>query len=55
MSTINVAILHGIGKNEIGYADDLIKGIEKQFKAYIQKITGQPDDGMPKLNFKPIV
>ena len=55
MSKINVAIIHGIGKNEIGYADDLIKGVEKEFKGYIKGMTGQQDDGMPKLSFKPIV
>ena len=55
MPKINIAILHGIGKNEIGYADDLIKGIEKEFKAYLKEISGRPDDGAPKLNFRPIV
>lgn len=29
MDKINIAILHGIGKNEVGYADDFIKGIHK--------------------------
>lgn len=55
MEKINVAILHGIGKNEIGYADDLITGIEKEFKACLEKLGGLPDDGTPKFNFKPIV
>lgn len=55
MSNINVVIIHGIGKNEVGYADDLIKGIEKEFKTCIKEITGQSDDGMPKITFKPIV
>jgi len=52
---INVVILHGIGKNEIGYADDLVKGTEKEFKNCLKEITGQADDGVQKLTFKPIV
>lgn len=55
MSVINAAFLHGVGKNEIGYADDLIKGIGKEFKRYIKEMSGQPDDGTPKIIFKPIV
>lgn len=53
MPHLNIAILHGIGKNEIGYADDLIKGIEKEFKRIFQET--KPGEDIPKLNFRPIV
>ncbi len=55
MSHINIAILHGIGKNEIGYADDLIKGIEKEFNAHLKELTGKPDDETTRLRFRPII
>ncbi|MCR4337025.1 MAG: DDHD family phospholipase [Candidatus Omnitrophica bacterium] len=55
MAHINIVILHGIGKNEIGYADDLVKGIEKEFNTFLERITGQADNGTVKLIFKPIV
>ncbi|MFH1441701.1 MAG: hypothetical protein ABIH18_06675, partial [Candidatus Omnitrophota bacterium] len=55
MTAINVAILHGIGKNEIGYADDLENGIRKEFNAYLKKTTGLSDENTVKLVFRPIV
>ena len=54
MSHINIAILHGIGKNEIGYADHLIKGIETEFNHCFNK-RNKPAGDIPTLRFRPIV
>ena len=55
MSDIFVAILHGIGKNEAGYADQLIRGVRKEFTARIRKIAGEEAAGEARIAFKPIV
>lgn len=52
---LNIAILHGIGRNELGYADALIKGIEKEFALRIQKMEGPGGAAAPKLNIRQIV
>jgi len=55
MTDIPVVILHGIGKNEPGYADALIRGLQKEFTARVRKLAGAEAAAEARLTFKPIV
>ena len=51
---LKLLILHGIGINDVTYADDLVKGIEQEFKAELAK-AGVKDDGSARLVIQPTV
>lgn len=55
MAKINIAIVHGIGINTVGYADALIKGIAQQFNAAIRRERATSQDYTDQLNFVPVV
>ncbi len=55
MTDINVAIIHGIGKNDSRFADKLIRGVRKEFKAHIRKLAGDAAAGEAVITFEPIV
>lgn len=52
---LNVAIVHGIGVNEKGYADPLIKGVSRQFNKQLRRILKAPGDYAKELNFISII
>lgn len=54
MSTINIAIVHGIGITKPGYAAPLIAGITREYRRAVQKNAGQKN-AAPELNFIEIV
>ncbi len=52
---LNVAIIHGIGKTEPGYAKPLIEGISRQFARHIRKILKTKVDIKDEISFQEIV
>lgn len=52
---VNVAIIHGIGKNESGYAKPLVEGISRQFKRHLRNILKNDIDIKNEISFQEIV
>ncbi|MGE5279384.1 MAG: hypothetical protein ACM3L6_01395, partial [Deltaproteobacteria bacterium] len=55
MTDIYAVILHGIGKSEPGYADQLIRGVKKAFAAHVRKLAGEEAAAEARIAFRPIV